>query len=146
MLLPASLLPWNKIYWETAVIELSLLPQPQRDGDEVALEGRSMWMKEEVSGAPWPWKSTKLVLVFVIAGCRDACSAPSALKELGYIWKGLSSLQFFPVNKKIGVGSRAGWMVSVLVCSLSPPPQIRKINIGPMKLRAEVSLEITEGV
>lgn len=85
MLLPASLLPWNKIYWETAVIELSLLPQPQRDGDEVALEGRSMWMKEEVSGAPWPWKSTKLVLVFVIAGCRDACSAPSALKELGYI-------------------------------------------------------------
>lgn len=44
-----------------------------------------MWMKEEVSGAPWPWKHTKLVLVFVIAGCRDACSAPSALKGLGYV-------------------------------------------------------------
>lgn len=66
------------------VSALSLVPQPQRGGDEVALEGRSMWMEEEVSGAPWPWKRTKLALVFVIVGCRDACSAPSALKKVGY--------------------------------------------------------------
>lgn len=42
-------------------------------------------MKEEVSGASRPWKHAKLVLVFVIVGCRDTCSAPSALQELGYI-------------------------------------------------------------
>lgn len=63
------------------VSELSLLPRPQRGDDEVALEGRSVRLEEEVSGAPRPWKRTRLALVFVIVGCRDACSALSAVKK-----------------------------------------------------------------
>lgn len=58
--------------------ELLPLPQPKRD-EEVPLERRSMWMKEEVSEAPWPWKRTRLAfvaLLFATVGCRGACSAP----------------------------------------------------------------------
>lgn len=44
-----------------------------------------MWMKDEVSGAPWPWKQMKLASVFVVVGCRGACTAPSAVEKAGYI-------------------------------------------------------------